>query len=124
MGCVGVVDGRGGAVRSFRLGLVYSFFSGVRQRKPKDPRMALGTLNFASGLGSGSLVTSVNYKANNRAVMLTRGIPKGVVKLSFLPGFVRVFGHGTERLNLRSEMGNVINSVSGLPFRGRRLSVV
>lgn len=123
-GCDGGVDGRGGAVRSFRLGLVYSFFSGVRQRNPNDPRTALGTLDFMSNLASRSFVTSVNYKANNRAVMMTNRIPKQVAKVSLFPNFVSVFGHGTERLNLRSEMGKVINSVSTLPFNRRRLSVV
>lgn len=119
-----MVGGSGGAVLKFSMGLVYSFFLGARQRKPKDPRMALGTLDFVSGLASGSLVTSLNYKAKKRAVVLTRRTPKGVANVSFFPKFVRHFGGGTRGLGLRGEIGNVINSVSSLSFRGSSLSLV
>lgn len=122
--CFGAVDGRGGTVRKFSIGLVYSFFLGARQRNPKDPRTALGTLDFVSGLASRSLVTSLNYQANNRAVALTQRTPKHVANLSFFPNFVSQFGTSTQELRLTSQIGNIINSVSTLPFHTKRLSLV
>lgn len=121
---VGAVDGSFGSVRRFSFALVYGCFGTLGHRNPKDPRIARGTMDFVGRLSSGTQVTSVNYNANNRAVTLTGCAGKRVANVSLFPSFVRLFGGGTVRTRYRSEMGNVINSVSTLPFRRRRLSLV
>lgn len=124
LGRWGAVDGSLGSVRSFSFAVVYGCFGLLRHRNPKDPRIARGTMDFVGRLSSRTGVTSVNYNANKRAVMLTGCAGKRVANVSLFPSFVRVFGEGTTGARYRGEMGNVINSVSGLPFRGRRLSLV
>jgi SAM-dependent methyltransferase len=103
-------------IHEFDFNLICEYFSLLERQGPGSPQATLTALGFTEKFSDDSKILDIGCGTGGQTMVLAQHLPGKITGIDLFPGFIDIFNHNAQKLNLHNRVKGIVGSMDNLPF--------